>query len=182
MTDPFVQQLADMCRRWPTRTKWVIVPSHALGHTLGDRLVRDGSDWANPRFVTPLDFALRMTGPFLVERGVSPSEATLGPALMIRLLIDLPTDEGYFRPIADQPTMGDALWRTVRELRMAGLRARDLLVVGRWPNARNSTSCDVRRRRGGRYPTAPRRLVIGPLPRARIDRIGSRSRRGPSRG
>jgi hypothetical protein len=83
MTDPFVQQLVDVCRRWPTRAKWVIVPSHAIGHTIGDRIARAETSWANLRFVTPLDLALRMAGPFLVERGITPSEDTLGPALMI---------------------------------------------------------------------------------------------------
>jgi RecB family exonuclease len=126
MPDPFVHQLGDMCRRSPTRAKWVIVPSHAIGHTIGDRLARDGTSWANLRFVTPLDLALRMAGPFLVERGITPSEDTLGPALMIRLLLDLSSDDGYFRPIAEQPTMGEALWGTLRELRMAGLRSCDL--------------------------------------------------------
>jgi ATP-dependent helicase/nuclease subunit B len=67
-----------------------------------------------------------MSGPFLVERGITPSEDTLGPALMMRLLLDLPEKAGYFSPMAEQPSMGQALWRTVRELRMAGLRA-DLL-------------------------------------------------------
>jgi RecB family exonuclease len=126
MTDPFVQQLVEVCRRSPTRAKWLIVPSHAIGHTIGDRLARDDTSWANLRFVTPLDLALRMAGPFLVERGITPSEDTLGPALMIRLLLDLPADDGYFRPIAEQPTMGQALWTTLRELRMAGLRPLDL--------------------------------------------------------
>ena len=126
MTDPFVQQLGDVCRRWPTRAKWVIVPSHALGHTLGERLARREINWTNLRMVTPLDLALRMAGPYLVERGITPSEDTLGPALMIRLLLDLPAADGYFRPIAEHSSMGQALWATVRELRMAGLRATDL--------------------------------------------------------
>ncbi|MGH9627337.1 MAG: hypothetical protein ACRD7E_03090 [Bryobacteraceae bacterium] len=126
MTNPFIQQLAEMCRRWPTRAKWVIVPSHGIGHTIGDRLVRNCTDWANLRFVTPLDLALRMAGPFLVERGINPSEDTLGPALMIRLMLDLPAGHGYFKPIAEQPSMGQALWSTLYELRMTGLRARDM--------------------------------------------------------
>src|SRR5947208_1829369 len=126
MTDPFLLQLVDVCRAWPTRAKWVVVPSHAIGHTLGDRLAREGTDWANLRFVTPLDLALRMSGPFLVERGITPSEDTLGAALMMRLLLELPEKAGYFRPMAEQPSMGQSLWRTVRELRMAGLRADDV--------------------------------------------------------
>src|SRR6185503_19904702 len=102
------------------------VPAHAIGLTLGERLARGGTNWLNLRFVTPLDIALRMGAPFLVERGIAPSEEGLGPALLMRLLLDLPEDGGYFRPLADQPTMAQALWATIRELRVAGIKADDL--------------------------------------------------------
>jgi RecB family exonuclease len=124
--DPFVEQLKTLCAAHPTRSKWVFVPTHALGRTLGDRLVLEGTNWANLRFVTPLDIALRMGAPFLVERGIEPSEEELGPALMMRLLLDLPPDGGYFRPLAEHPTLAQALWTTVRELRMAGIRPAQL--------------------------------------------------------
>ena len=88
--DPFVDQLKGLCAAYPTRSKWVFVPTHAIGRTLGDRLVLEGTDWANLRFVTPLDIALLMGAPFLVERGIDPSEEELGPALMMRLLLDAP--------------------------------------------------------------------------------------------
>ncbi len=78
-------------------------------------------NWLNLRFVTPLDVALLMGAPFLVERGIDPSEEELGPALMMRLLLALPREGGYFRPLAGHPTLAQALWTTVRELRMAGL-------------------------------------------------------------
>jgi hypothetical protein len=123
---PFVDQLASLCTAHPTRAKWVIVSTHGVGRMMGDRLALAGTNWANLRFVTPLDLALRMGAPFLVERGVDPSEEGLGPALMMRLLLDLPTDASYFRPLADQPQMAVALWTTLRELRMAGVRATDL--------------------------------------------------------
>jgi len=121
--DPFVAQLACLCTTHRTRAKWVFVPTHAFGCTLGDRLVLEGTDWANLRFVTPLDIALRMGAPFLVERGIDPSEEGLGAALIMRLLLNLPEDGGYFRSLADQPTMAQALWTTVRELRMSGVHA-----------------------------------------------------------
>ena len=76
--------------------------------------------------MTPLDIALRMGAPFLVERGIDPSEEGLGPALIMRLLLELPREGGYFRPLADQPTMAQALWSTMRELRMAGVKSDDL--------------------------------------------------------
>ena len=97
-----------------------------VGRTLGERLALGGTDWLNLRFVTPLDVALRMGAPFLVERGIEPSEEGLGPALIMRLLLDLPEQGGYFRPLADQPTLAQALWATIRELRMAGIKSADL--------------------------------------------------------
>jgi ATP-dependent helicase/nuclease subunit B len=125
--DPFLEQLRALCAASPTRAKWVFVRSHGVGRTIGDRLALSGTDWANLRFVTPLDVAVRMGGPFLVERGVDPSEDGLGPALVMRLLLDLPAGSpGYFRALGDQPPMAAALWATLRELRMAGIGAGDL--------------------------------------------------------
>ena len=120
--DPFIDQLKSLCTAYPTRSKWVFVPDHAIGRTLGERITLEGTNWLNLRFVTPLDMALRMGAPFLVERGIDPSEEGLGPALMMRLLLDLPKDGGYFRPLADHPTMAQAIWATLHELRMAGIR------------------------------------------------------------
>jgi len=44
--DPFVEQLKGLCAAYPTRSKWVFVPTHAIGRTLGDRLVFEATDWA----------------------------------------------------------------------------------------------------------------------------------------
>lgn len=126
--DPFVDQLKRICSTYPTKSKWVFVPTHAIGRTLGERLAREGANWLNLRFVTPLDVAVPMGAPFLVERGIHPSEEGLGPALMMRLLLDLPTENAYFRPLADHPTMAQVLWTTMRELRMAGVRGGTLKV------------------------------------------------------
>ena len=126
--DPFISQLADLCQAAPTRAKWVFVPTHAVGRMIGDRLVLEGLDWANLRFVTPLDIATRMGAPFLVERGIDPSEDGLGPALIMRLLLGLPEQSSYFRPLANHPAMAQALWATIRELRMAGVKPADLVA------------------------------------------------------
>ncbi|MFB3853734.1 MAG: PD-(D/E)XK nuclease family protein [Vicinamibacterales bacterium] len=133
--DVFVQQLSDLCRQEPARAKWVFVPTHPVGNTVGDRLAREGCDWANLRFVTPRDVAIRMAAPFFVERGIAPSEEQLGPALILRLMLDLSTATGgYFRPMAEHYSMAEALWRTVRELRYAGIRAGDLAKEQFTPN------------------------------------------------
>jgi ATP-dependent helicase/nuclease subunit B len=121
---PFLAQLAELCRTERTRAKWVIVPAHTLGHTLGERLALGGAGWANVRFTTPLDLALPMAAPFLVERGVDPAPDGIGPALIMRLLLELPsTVPVYFRGLAEQPQMAEALWATLAELRMAGITA-----------------------------------------------------------
>ena len=124
--DAFVEHLKSLCKEHPTRSKWVVVPGHNVGRTIGDRLVLEGTDWANLRFVTPLDLALRMGAPYLVEQGIDPSEDQLGPALIMRLLLGLPEAHTYFRPLAHEPRMAMALWSTIRELRAAGIRATDL--------------------------------------------------------
>ena len=125
--DPFLVQLAELCRGHPTGAKWVFVPSHAVGHTLAERLALEGTNWVNLRFVPPLDLALQMAAPFLVWREVDPAPDNLGPALIMRLLLELPGSvPSYFRPLAEHPQMADALWGTIRELRMAGLMAADL--------------------------------------------------------
>ncbi len=121
------RQIEEVCRFAPTRSKWILIPSRALGHTLGERLAREGAGWANLRFTPPIDLALQMAAPYLVERGIDPVPYGIGPALITRLLLDLPrATPAYFRPLGEHPRMADALWAAFRELRMAGLTAADL--------------------------------------------------------
>ncbi len=125
--DSFLQQIAALCRSDPTGAKWVLVPNHALGHTLGERLALEGTSWVNLRFRTPLDLALETAAPFLVERDVDPVPEELGPTLMTRLLMELPPDTPiHFRGLAAQPQVGAALWSAIHELRMAGIPAAEL--------------------------------------------------------
>jgi ATP-dependent helicase/nuclease subunit B len=124
---PFLAQLAEICLTERTRAKWVIVPTHSLGHTLGERLALSIGGWTNVRFTTPLDLALPMTAPFLVERGIDPAPDDIGPALITRMLLELPsTVPTYFRGLAEQPQMAEALWASIAELRMAGVTAKAL--------------------------------------------------------
>jgi hypothetical protein len=66
--DAFAAQLAGLCRGRPTAAKWVFVPSHAVGYTLGERLVLEGTSWANLRFAPPFDLALQLAlAPYLMD-------------------------------------------------------------------------------------------------------------------
>jgi len=130
-----LSQLAAICRAEPTRAKWVLVPSHTLGRTLGERLARESGSWLNARFTTPGDLALKTAAPHLVGAGVNPVGDDLGAPLMMRLLRELPAGTpAYFRSLAEHHTMGEALWSTIVELRLAGI-ASSALKAGAFGNA-----------------------------------------------
>jgi ATP-dependent helicase/nuclease subunit B len=130
MMQIFLRQLADLCKKHRWRSKWVLVANHAQGHLIGERLVRQGVSWANLRFVTPVDIALQIAGPRLSAKDIGLLEEECGPSLMLKLLLDLPTElPAYFRPLADQPGMAEALWSAVCDLRLAGFGSNDLLAT-----------------------------------------------------
>ena len=55
--DPFVQPLADLCRAHVTRSKWVFVPTHAVGRTIGERIALGGTGRFSVPLVRPTDLA-----------------------------------------------------------------------------------------------------------------------------
>ena len=99
---------------------------------LGDRLVLEGTDWANTRFVTPLDIALRMGAPFLVERGIEPvGRRTRARAHHATLAEELPGRSPRISALSPiHPAMArGAVGRAIRELRMAGVRPDNLVAL-----------------------------------------------------
>jgi ATP-dependent helicase/nuclease subunit B len=125
--DLLLQQIAEFMQEQPTGTRWILLPTTAAGHTLGERLAREGFAWANLRFTTPLDLATRIAAPVLGARGVREMDPGLGPALLLQLLLDLPAEvPQYFRKIMDQPGVAEALWMAVRDFRLAGLSCANL--------------------------------------------------------
>ncbi|MEW6281217.1 MAG: PD-(D/E)XK nuclease family protein, partial [Candidatus Eremiobacterota bacterium] len=121
MSDPFLDQLAELCQTHRTRAKWLLAPSQSVGWTVLERLALEGVAWVNLRLTTLEDLALKMAAPFLLEAGLDPLSEGLSPSLVLRLLLDL-EPPGYFRPLAEQPRMADCLWATLQEARMAGYR------------------------------------------------------------
>ena len=67
-----LSRLAAIFRAEPARAKWALVPSHALGRTLGERLARKSGSWLNLRLATPADLALDTAAPHLVGAGINP--------------------------------------------------------------------------------------------------------------
>lgn len=133
----FIQQLEALAKSHKTDAKWVFVPTRSLAATLPERLLHRGCDWANFRFVTPFEVALEMVGPALVSAGIRPKPEELGPLLIARLATALPDDVSpHFRPLLSQPGMDVCLWRTLHELRMAGVEPKQL--IGKLENAKEA--------------------------------------------
>jgi RecB family exonuclease/energy-coupling factor transporter ATP-binding protein EcfA2 len=127
--DVFFRQLVKLARTEITCNKWVFLPEVSLQWVLSERLLHAGVDWVNFRFSTPFQVALELAAPYLVQAGIHPKPEGLGPDLIIKLLLELaPSDDGYFRPLADQSGIARPLWKGVQELRMAGLCSEDLTV------------------------------------------------------
>ena len=127
--DVFFDQIVELCKRERTAPKWVIVRSPRTAYTLAERVVRGGTDWVNLRCISLFHVALEMAAPYLLEHGIDPTPEGLGPALLVKLLEDLPAENDvprYFRPLLNQPRIGETLWKTLHEFRMAGLHGRDL--------------------------------------------------------
>jgi hypothetical protein len=118
--EPILQQLAELVQTEPARAKWVVAPSLAVGHNIAERLISEGIAWGNLRFTSAFDLAARIAGPALARENRTVSDPSAGPALVLGLLLDLPDAVApYFRAIAEQPGVADALWSTISELRLA---------------------------------------------------------------
>ena len=127
--DPFFRQLAFLARTRATQNKWVFLPEASLKWILSERLLHAGVDWVNFRFQTPFQMALDLAAPHLLHEGIHPKPEGLGPELIARLLLQLPQDgKGYFRPLAEQGGLARPLWKSIQELRMAGLTSDDLTI------------------------------------------------------
>ena len=125
--EPLYRQLVGFTQQASARPRWILAPSLAVGHTLAERLALDGQGWTNLRFTTAADLAARVAGPALAASGVTVLDTGVGPALILQLLLDLSEEvPKYFRAIAEQPGVAEALWRAIDDLRLGGLRAADL--------------------------------------------------------
>lgn len=125
--DPLIARLIEICHEHKTAEKWLILPSLSLGHTIADRIALSGQPWVNLRVTTPLQIAQGIAAPILAARRVAPLPDTIGPALMTRLLADLPVaGRSYFRGLVECPGLSEALWSAITELRLSGLRVADL--------------------------------------------------------
>ena len=125
--NPTLKALAQVCRKKRIEEKLLFVPSHRVGHQLGEALSRAVVPWLNLRPVPVAAHAEERALPEMASRGlrrIHPHEQLL---LVERLLLEDPVlSGGYFAGAASLPGVVRALWQSVHELRMAGLGPEDV--------------------------------------------------------
>jgi ATP-dependent helicase/nuclease subunit B len=123
-----VRFLAGFCREHPLDEKIFIVPSFIVGRQIGEALARQVGSWVNLRFVTPWTLA----GEVLERRAESdagkPMTSSAELALTDRLFRDLHAGGKleYFGRAGVSLGLSNALYRAIRDLRLAGLTSADV--------------------------------------------------------
>ena len=123
-----VRFLAGFCREHPLDEKIFIVPSFIVGRQIGEALARQVGSWVNLRFVTPWTLA----GEVLERRAESdagkPMTLSAELALTDRLFRDLHAGGKleYFGRADVSLGLSNALYRAIRDLRLAGLTSADV--------------------------------------------------------
>jgi len=118
-----IRALADVCRERLLDEKWVIAPSLRVGHQWLDAVARGGQAVANARAKTLLHLALELASPVLARDGRRLVGTLEGEVLVGRAWARRASgrDGGYL--FAIEPSLGllQALFASIRDLRLAGL-------------------------------------------------------------
>lgn len=121
-SEPLLCALEQACREFPARRKVLLLSDPARGAAILERLTRRTS-WANLLVQSPARYAEELAGSTLEQRAPLPPAA--GPGLAAWLLSG-PVKAGRLNALAASPGTAQALWRTLRDLRLAGVSSQDL--------------------------------------------------------
>src|SRR5687768_5542984 len=88
-------RLNEVCERNRLPTKWLLAPSHRVGHQWVERLVRSGHSVVNLHATTVLRFALELVGSDLAKDGLTLAGRSLG-SLVVDAAWDQLNPGGYF--------------------------------------------------------------------------------------
>ncbi|MBI4348098.1 MAG: PD-(D/E)XK nuclease family protein [Elusimicrobia bacterium] len=134
-SDPFLSALADICRAHKTRRKILLLPNPGHGVAALERLARSGFAWANVVVRSPAAYAAELLAGWSLDR--VPMPEGVGPALVALILSRDVPKKSRLAGLAASPGASAAVWRTIRDVRLAGLTSKDLdaehfLVPQRW--------------------------------------------------
>ncbi len=110
--------------------KIFIVPSYQTGHQIGEDLAKSGSSWINLQFVTLPSLAMEIAGMELQSLGLQQISGTATRVLINHIFREL--KEGselvYYRDLEAQSGIIDAISRSIRDLKAAGIKSTNLKV------------------------------------------------------
>jgi RecB family exonuclease len=124
-----MQQIAEICRRHPLKEKLLFVPSYAIGHQIGEALVRIETPWLNLRMTTAGGFAQEVIALELAAAGrrlIDSRQRTLIVEALYRGAGDTGEAGLYFKDAQEVPGIVRCLSDAVHEMRMAGMEAADV--------------------------------------------------------
>jgi ATP-dependent helicase/nuclease subunit B len=116
-----LDSLARACREHLLDEKVLVAPSLAIGHTLVERLAREGHPWIHLRVETVRTIALGIVGPQLSREGLRLLSRAQALALIEQACAESLRRKSYFGELRDRPGFHRALQRTFEEIRAAGL-------------------------------------------------------------
>jgi ATP-dependent helicase/nuclease subunit B len=116
-----VAEIARVCAENPLEEKVLVVPSLLTGHTLVERLAREGHPWINLRVATARTLALDLAGPALAREGKRLVSRAQALALVEHGCARVLGPRSYFGELRKLPGLHRALQRTLDELRATGI-------------------------------------------------------------
>jgi len=123
-----VEFLSRFCREHRLDKKYLICPSYKVGRQIGESLAKEGENWVNLHFMTLSALAQQIVGAELSRTGMrllsKPRAFFLVEKIFRRLKNEAELD--YFGKIEATTGIVRALENSIFELRMAGLKSRDL--------------------------------------------------------
>ncbi len=121
-----IERLAAICRERPLEEKILVAPTLAIGHTLAERLAREGHAWIHLRVATVRTLAADVAGPELARDGRRILSRAQALALVEQACLEALDAESYFGALLDRPGLHRAIHASLDELRGAGLTADSL--------------------------------------------------------
>jgi ATP-dependent helicase/nuclease subunit B len=116
-----ISALAAVCAEAPLVEKVFVAPSLLAGHTLVERLAREGHPWTNLRVETVRTLALAAAGPGLVRDGLRLLSRAQALALVEQTCGQALGPKSYFGVLRGRTGLHRAIQRTLDELRAAGI-------------------------------------------------------------
>lgn len=108
--------------------KIFIVPSYQIGHQIGEDLAKSGCSWINLQFMTLPSLAMEIAGMELSSQGLQQISGTATRVLINHIFRELKEDSElvYYQDLEAQAGIIDAISRSIRDLRAAGIKSTDL--------------------------------------------------------